>query len=109
MKRSRFSAQSGVGGSSPPQAVVDAFNLIYAAEDTTTQGTVDVTSKVPSGGALAASAAFDEPLTKAQSHRDRAALLQADAILAVARRTRRRGRLGNSRGPQAICLWTLER
>ena len=60
-------AAAGVSNiSSPPQAVVDAFNLIYAAEDTTTQGTVDITSKVPSGGALAASEAFDEPLTKAQ-------------------------------------------
>ena len=45
---------------------MDTFNLIYAAEDTTTQGTVDITSKVPNGGALAASEAFDEPLTKAQ-------------------------------------------
>jgi len=60
-------AAAGVSNiSSPPQAVVDAFNLIYAGEDTTTQGTVDITSKVPSGGAAAASEAFDEPLTKAQ-------------------------------------------
>jgi rubrerythrin len=60
-------AAAGVSNiSSPPQAVVDTFNLIYAAEDTTTQGTVDITSKVPSGGALGASEAFDEPLTKAQ-------------------------------------------
>ena len=60
-------AAAGVSNiSSPPQAVVDTFNLIYAAEDTTTQGTVDITSKVPNGGALAASEAFDEPLTKAQ-------------------------------------------
>jgi hypothetical protein len=60
-------AAAGVSNiSSPPQAVVDAFNLIYASEDTTTQGSVDITSKVPSGGAAAASEAFDEPLTKAQ-------------------------------------------
>lgn len=60
-------AAAGVSNiSNPPQAVVDAFNLIYAGEDTTTQGTVDITSKVPSGGAAAASEAFDEPLTKAQ-------------------------------------------
>ena len=61
------SAAAGVSNiSSPPQAVVDTFNLIYAAEDTTTQGTVDITAKVSSGGASAASEAFDEPLTKAQ-------------------------------------------
>jgi hypothetical protein len=61
------SAAAGVSNiSSPPQAVVDAFNLIYAGEDTTTQGNVDITSKVPTGGAAAASEAFDEPLTKAQ-------------------------------------------
>jgi len=61
------SAAAGVSNiSSPPQAVVDAFNLIYAGEDAATQGTVDITSKVPTGGAAAASEAFDEPLTKAQ-------------------------------------------
>lgn len=65
------SAAAGAGNISPapPQAVVDAFNLIYAGEDTTTQGTVSITglSNLPSGfSAAAASEAFDEPLTKAQ-------------------------------------------
>ena len=64
------SAAAGVSNiSSPPQAVVDAFNAIYAGEDTTTQGTVSITglSNLPSGfNAAAASEAFDEPLTKAQ-------------------------------------------
>jgi hypothetical protein len=64
------SAAAGVSNiSSPPQAVVDAFNLIYAGEDTTTQGTVSITGlpNLPSGfNAAAASEAFDEPLTRAQ-------------------------------------------
>jgi hypothetical protein len=64
------SAAAGVSNiSSPPQAVVDAFNAIYAGEDTTTQGTVSITglSNLPSGfNAAAAREAFDEPLTKAQ-------------------------------------------
>lgn len=64
------SAAAGVSNiSSPPQAVVDAFNAIYAGEDTTTQGTVSIIglSNLPSGfNSAAASEAFDEPLTKAQ-------------------------------------------
>lgn len=65
------SAAAGAGNISPapPQAVVDAFNLIYAGEDTTTQGTVSITGlpNLPSGfTSAAASEAFDEPLTKAQ-------------------------------------------
>ena len=64
------SAAAGVSNiTSPPQAVVDAFNAIYAGEDTATQGTVNITglSNLPSGfNAAAASEAFDEPLTRAQ-------------------------------------------
>jgi hypothetical protein len=53
----------------PPQAAVDAFALIYAGEDNTTQAGKVVTSlpNLPNGfDAAAASEAFDEPLTKDQ-------------------------------------------
>ncbi|MGH7651914.1 MAG: ferritin-like domain-containing protein [Gemmatimonadaceae bacterium] len=65
------SAAAGAGNitPAPPQAVVDAFNAIYGGEETTTQGTVPITSlpNLPSGfDSAAASEAFDEPLTKAQ-------------------------------------------
>lgn len=64
-------AAAGVANiTSPPPGAVDAFNLIYANEENTTQGNnVSITglSNLPSGfNAAAASEAFDEPLTKAQ-------------------------------------------
>lgn len=64
-------AAAGAGNISPApsQAAVDAFAAIYAGEDNTTQGTVNITglSNLPSGfNAAAATEAFDEPLTKAQ-------------------------------------------
>jgi hypothetical protein len=64
-------AAAGAGNitPAPPQAVVDAFNLIYAGEDNTTQAGTVVTSlpTLPSGfDTAAATEAFDEPLTKAQ-------------------------------------------
>jgi hypothetical protein len=55
--------------SSPPAAAVTALAAIYAGDDNTTQGAVNITSlsNLPSGfGTPAASEAFDEPLTKAQ-------------------------------------------
>lgn len=65
------SAAAGASNiSSPPAGVVAALDLIYASENTTMQGTVDVTTStgLPSGVdvAAAASEAFDEPLTRAQ-------------------------------------------
>lgn len=43
------------------------LQAIYAGEDVTTQGTVNVAGAIaPTGGAQAASQAFDEPLTAAQ-------------------------------------------
>jgi len=65
------SAAAGAGNitPAPPQAVVDAFNLIYAGEDNVTQAGKVVTSlpNLPSGfDAAAATEAFDEPLTKDQ-------------------------------------------
>jgi hypothetical protein len=64
-------AAAGAGNitPAPPQAVVDAFNLIYAGEDNTTQAGKVVTSlpNLPSGfDTAAATEAFDEPLTKDQ-------------------------------------------
>ena len=64
-------AAAGVGNiSNPPAEVVAAFNLIYAGEANTTQGTVNVSTEtgLPSGVnvAVAAGEAFDEPLTRAQ-------------------------------------------
>ncbi len=64
-------AAAGAGNitPAPPQGAVDAFALIYAAEDNTTQAGKVITSlsNLPSGfDAAAASEAFDEPLTKAQ-------------------------------------------
>ncbi|MFI5257536.1 MAG: ferritin-like domain-containing protein [Gemmatimonadales bacterium] len=64
-------AATGAGNitPAPSAAVVAAFDAIYAGEDNTTQGGVSITGlpKLPSGfDALAASEAFDEPLTKAQ-------------------------------------------
>jgi hypothetical protein len=64
-------AAAGAGNitPAPPQAVVDAFNLIYAGEDNTTQAGKVVTSlpNLPSGfDTAAATEAFDEPLTKAE-------------------------------------------
>lgn len=64
-------AAAGAGNitPAPPQAAVDAFALIYAGEDNTTQAGKVVTSlpNLPSGfDAVAASEAFDEPLTKEQ-------------------------------------------
>jgi hypothetical protein len=65
------SAAAGVSNiSNPPTAVVTAFDAIYASENTTLQGTVDVSisTGLPSGVdvAAAASEAFDEPLTRDQ-------------------------------------------
>jgi hypothetical protein len=65
------SAAAGVSNiSNPPAAVVTAFDAIYASENTTLQGTVDVSTStgLPSGVdvAAAASEAFDEPLTRDQ-------------------------------------------
>lgn len=55
---------------SPPAAVTAAFTAIYAGEGNTTQGGVNLTTlgNVPSDidRAVAATMAFDEPLTKAQ-------------------------------------------
>jgi hypothetical protein len=64
-------AAAGAGNvSNPPQAVVDALNLIYANEATTTQGSVALSSlsNLPAGIDIgtAGSEAFDEPLTKDQ-------------------------------------------
>lgn len=64
-------AAAGVGNiSNPPAAVVAAFDAIYATENPSSQGTVNVTtdSGLPSSVdvAAAASEAFDEPLTKDQ-------------------------------------------
>jgi hypothetical protein len=56
--------------SSPPAGAVAALGLIYAGEDNTTQGGVNVSGlpNLPTANfsANAASEAFDEPLTKAQ-------------------------------------------
>ncbi|MEO6879155.1 MAG: ferritin-like domain-containing protein [Gemmatimonadaceae bacterium] len=56
--------------SNPPAGAVAALGLIYAGEDNTTQGGVNVAGlpNLPTSnfGANAASEAFDEPLTKAQ-------------------------------------------
>ena len=66
------SAAAGAGNitPAPPQAVVDAFNAIYAGEDNTTQGNnISITglSNLPTGfNTAVAQEAFDEPLTKAQ-------------------------------------------
>ncbi|MEO8562271.1 MAG: ferritin-like domain-containing protein [bacterium] len=64
-------AAAGAGNITPaPDAtVVAAFNAIYGGEDVTMQGSVSITGlpNLPAGfDALAASEAFDEPLTKAQ-------------------------------------------
>jgi hypothetical protein len=64
-------AAAGVGNiSSPPAAVVAAFEAIYAGEANTMQGTVDVSTNttLPSGvdTTMAATEAFDEPLTAEQ-------------------------------------------
>ncbi|HUQ19697.1 MAG TPA: ferritin-like domain-containing protein [Gemmatimonadaceae bacterium] len=63
-------AAAGVDNiSSPPAGVVSGFASIYAGEDNTTQGSVNITSlaNLPSGfNAAAAQEAFDEPLTKLQ-------------------------------------------
>lgn len=68
-------AAAGAGDvTNPPAAVVTALGLIYAGEDNTTQGTVNVASLsgltgagIPSGDiANAATEAFDETLTKDQ-------------------------------------------
>jgi hypothetical protein len=64
------SAAAGASNiSSPPAAVVAALDAIYASENPSTQGTVDVTTGSGLSGvdvAVAASEAFDEPLTKDQ-------------------------------------------
>jgi hypothetical protein len=57
--------------SSPAAGAVTALGLIYAGEDSTTQGGIDLTSlpNMPTANfvaATAASEAFDEPLTRAQ-------------------------------------------
>ncbi|MDB4906611.1 MAG: hypothetical protein JWO05_1395 [Gemmatimonadetes bacterium] len=68
-------AAAGAGNLNPPQAIVDAFNLIYAGDDNVTHAGVNVTSLsyssvsgFPSGTDLATAAteAFDEALTKDQ-------------------------------------------
>jgi len=64
-------AAAGAGNitPAPPQGAVDAFALIYAGEDNTTQAGKVITSlpNLPSGfDAAAATEAFDEPLTKEQ-------------------------------------------
>lgn len=64
-------AAAGAGNitPAPPQGAVDAFALIYAGEDNTTQAGKVITSlpNLPSGfDAAAASEAFDELLTKEQ-------------------------------------------
>jgi len=64
-------AAAGAGNinPAPPQGAVDAFTLIYAGEQNTTQAGKDVLTlpNLPSGfDAAAASEAFDEPLTKEQ-------------------------------------------
>jgi hypothetical protein len=63
-------AAAGAGNiTSPPAAAVTALTAIYAGEENTTHGTINVTtlSNLPTGfDATAASEAFDEPLTKAQ-------------------------------------------
>lgn len=66
------SAAAGGGNidPAPPQAVVDAFNLIYQSEENTTHAGVNVAqlSGLPTGIDVnaAASESFDEPLTKDQ-------------------------------------------
>ena len=64
-------AAAGAGNiSSPPAAVVAAFEAIYEGEANTMQGTVDVSTSttLPSGvdTSMAATEAFDEPLTAEQ-------------------------------------------
>ena len=65
-------AAAGAGNinPAPPQAVVDAFALIYANEANTTQATINVATStgLPSGVDVTAAAteAFDEPLTRDQ-------------------------------------------
>ena len=65
-------AAAGAGNinPAPPQAVVDAFALIYANEANTTHATIDVATStgLPSGVDVTAAAteAFDEPLTREQ-------------------------------------------
>ena len=52
--------------SNAPAGAVAAANLVYAGENTTTQGTVNISAIANAGGATGASEAFDEPLTRAQ-------------------------------------------
>ena len=65
-------AAAGVSNiSNPPAAVVAAFDAIYAGENTTMQGTVDVSTNTglgldSAGLTAAATESFDEPLTRAQ-------------------------------------------
>ncbi len=49
-----------------PAGAVAAANLVYAGENATTQGTVNIAAIGNVGGATGASEAFDEPLTRAQ-------------------------------------------
>jgi hypothetical protein len=64
------SAAAGAGNiSNPPAAVVAALDAIYASEENTTQGTVNVSTETGLSGVdvtTAASESFDEPLTKDQ-------------------------------------------
>jgi len=60
-------AAAGAGFLNPPQAVVDAFALIYEGDQNTMQAGIDITTlAVGFGGTDAATEAFDEPLTIAQ-------------------------------------------
>lgn len=64
-------AAAGAGNvSSPPAGAVAALEAIYAGENVTTQGGVDVAANTGLPGAVdvaaAATEAFDEPLTRAQ-------------------------------------------
>jgi hypothetical protein len=58
-------AAAGAPANAPAGATAVAA-LVYAGENTTTQGNVNIATITNAGGAAGASEAFDEPLTRAQ-------------------------------------------